>query len=274
MKRKLPVSLVIPCYNRLAQTRNLLLSIEESEFNCEIILVDDASTEDIKNLINEFPVLNINYRRLSVNKGPAYARNVGISMSSHEFVAFTDNDCQVEKSWLIRLYEYISNTSVKVAGVGGKVIGLKNDLYSQYYTYHKILDPWFYQGRYYYLVTANAIFKKSCLKEADGFDESIKLAGGEDPGLCFKLLSKGYELLYCPEAIIRHDYKRGIKQLFRMFYRYGYGCSKQWRTHFGEKRFNPNTGYGGIDIQVPEVAMDVKSNVNILTYIDNKPNKE
>jgi glycosyltransferase involved in cell wall biosynthesis len=248
MKSKLPVSLVIPCYNRLQQTELLLLSIRQSDFECEIIVIDDCSKENLKIVIDKFTDLKIIYYRNEINSGPSFSRNKGIELASCDYIAFTDNDCTVAKDWLIRLHEYISNTKSKVAAVGGKVISKDNNIFSLYFTYHKILDPWYHNGQFYYVVTANAIFKKSALQEVGGFDTAIKKAGGEDPGLCFKLMKNNWEFLYNQDAIIIHDYEKGFSKLFKTFFNYGFGCSVQTKKYFKMPVHIDNGNFGGITL--------------------------
>jgi len=247
MKEKIPVTLIIPTYNRIEQTTQLLNSLSQAKFDCEIIIVDDNSSENINELTKKFQNLEIKYFRNKENFGPAYSRNVGIKNAKYDFVAFTDNDCIVSNDWLLRLYEYIRDSNKKIAGVGGRVIAKGEDIFSKYYTYHKILDPWFYNGRYLYLVTANAIFRKEALKEVNYFDETVKQAGGEDPGLSFKLLNKGYEFLYNPEAVIIHDYDTSLRSFIKIFHKYGFGCSYQVKEHYKNSKFVSNTNYGGIN---------------------------
>jgi GT2 family glycosyltransferase len=244
----LPVSVVIPCYNRAKQTRMLLESFIEANFRCEIIIIDDCSNENIYDLVTELSCLDIRYYRNKMKMGPAYSRNKGIDISTHAYVAFTDNDCLVTENWLIKLHEYISNAKSNVAGVGGRVIGKSNDIISQYFTYHKILDPWYDEGRYLYLVTANAIFKKDLVLKVGGFDVDIKQAGGEDPGLCFKLANEGYQFLYQPEAIIFHDYSKKMGDFYTTFYRYGYGCRKQVDKHYKKISTKQKNNFGGLEI--------------------------
>lgn len=253
MKKKLPVSLIIPCYNRLRQTEELFISICNADFECEIIVVDDCSTQNIKAMTDKFSVLKIIYHRNEKNSGPSFSRNKGIELSSNDYIAFTDNDCTVANDWLIRLHEYISNAKSKVVAVGGKVISKNKDLVSLYFTYHKILDPWYHKGQFYYVVTANAIFKKTALTEVNGFDTTIKKAGGEDPGLCFKLMQKGYEFLYNPDAIIIHDYDKSILKLYKTFFNYGFGCSLQTKKYFKMPEHIDNGNFGGIKLEQTDV---------------------
>ncbi len=247
MKKFLPVSLIIPCYNRLYQTRNLLDSLSSSDYACQIIIVDDCSTDDLKCLIGKYDFANLVYLRNASNKGPAYSRNAGIKVAKYDYLAFTDNDCMVASDWLIKLYDSIRLSDDNIAGVGGKVIAKNNDLISLYYVYHKILDPWFYNGQYLYLVTANAIFKKESLFRVDCFDDTLSIPGGEDPGMCFKLINEGYRFAYNPEAIIRHDFSKCLIDFIKTFYRYGLGCSYQSKKYFKEIEFTCNDKYAGIN---------------------------
>jgi GT2 family glycosyltransferase len=245
MKMEFPVSIVIPVYNRLKKTTNLLDSLAAASFSCEIIIVDDNSTDDLESLINRFTgSLNIKYIRNKANMGPSFSRNIGIKNSSYNFVAFTDNDCVVSNDWMQRMYEYIRDASSNIAGIGGRTLAYGDDLISQYYEYNKILDPWFDNGRCLYIVSANAIFKKDILEKVGGFDENIKKAGGEDVGLCFKIINVGYELLYNPDAIIYHDFDNSIINLWKTFYRYGQGCRAQYERYYKSTDYK-NIGYAG-----------------------------
>lgn len=142
-------------------------------------------------------------------------------------MAFTDNDCEVHPEWARQLAVYLRDAPSRVAGVGGRVIATGQDAFSRYFDYHKTLDPFLQGGRFLYLVTANAAFRKAALEEVGGFDEDLRSPGGEDPGLCFKLLARGHEMHYRPEALVRHHYRSSMWDFVRTFYRYGRGCRVQ-----------------------------------------------
>ncbi len=242
MKKELLVSLVVPVYNRIDKTKNLLDSIRNLDSRCEIIIVDDCSTDDIKSLVEEcHPSLDIKYIRNQSNKGPSYSRNIGIKTAKNDFIAFTDNDCILSPSWIDNLYEYISNSPSSIAGVGGRTLSYRKNMLSEYYEYHKILDPWFHAGKCMYLVTANCIFRKSVLSKVGYFDENIVWAGGEDVGLSFKVVNEGFSLAYYPEAIVYHDFENSILNFYKTFFKYGFGCRIQYKKYFNEKMYQkPN----------------------------------
>jgi len=241
----LPVSLVIPCYERPHDTTDLLLALKEADFSCEVIVVDDASPNSLAPVVSQFPEMDIRYIRLEKNQGPAAARNAGVECSKFDLVAFTDNDCLPSMDWLVHLFQAIHDAPARIAGVGGRVAAAGKDVISEYYDYHKILDPWFYRGQHYYITTANAVFRRHLLRLVGGFDETVKAAGGEDPGLCFKLLNAGYSLGYAPQAVVTHRYQPTLRSFMRTFFRYGHGCAGQAARHYKAPTFYANDGFAG-----------------------------
>jgi GT2 family glycosyltransferase len=226
--RTLPLSVVIPCYGRLELTRRMVSSLAASPDRFQVILVDDASPEPLERALEGFESrLDLEYLRQPRRRGPAAARNRAIAAARHPFIAFTDNDCIVRPDWARELATHLQDASPKVAGVGGRTLAVGTDVISRYYSYHKLLDPYLNQGRYLYVVTANCAFRRSALEEVDGFDEDLLQPGGEDPGLCFKLLERGYLLNYRPEAIVHHHYRPGLVDFMRTLFRYGKGCRLQ-----------------------------------------------
>src|SRR5258708_17094704 len=83
-------SIVIPTYNRPQLLRSAVESARAAGTDVEIIVVDDASTEETASVCRELS--DLKYIRLERNQGVAGARNVGILASSSEFIAFLDDD--------------------------------------------------------------------------------------------------------------------------------------------------------------------------------------
>ena len=111
----------------------------------------------------------------------------------------------------------------EIAGIGGKVCHYQKNTVSEYYSYHRILEPPRYNQ---YLVTANACYLKKCLLEVQGFDETHKYPGGEDNGLSFKLANRGYIFGFEKDMIVMHDYRTSLFSFLKTFYRYGKGCAE------------------------------------------------
>jgi glycosyltransferase involved in cell wall biosynthesis len=87
------VSVVIPHHNdsdTLAAALNSALG--QSVSNLEVILVDDASTENIDGVVAGIGDGRLRIIRHDRNRGAAAARNTGIAAARGEFIAFLDAD--------------------------------------------------------------------------------------------------------------------------------------------------------------------------------------
>jgi glycosyltransferase involved in cell wall biosynthesis len=87
------VSVVIPTYNRghcITACIDSVLAQTLGDF--EIIVVDDASSDDTKDRVAAFADPRVSYLALASNQGGAAARNTGIRRARGQFVAFLDSD--------------------------------------------------------------------------------------------------------------------------------------------------------------------------------------
>ena len=93
MSNKL-VSVIIPVFNGRDHIKEALLSVlDQSYSNIEIIIVDDASTDHTKNIIDSISNLkSLKYIRHSMNQGTSAARNTGFLHAKGDFIALLDQD--------------------------------------------------------------------------------------------------------------------------------------------------------------------------------------
>ena len=84
------VSVIIATYNRPHLLPRAIESARAAGTNVEIIVVDDASTDETARVCKDFS--NISYVRAERNYGVAGARNLGILASSGEYICFLDDD--------------------------------------------------------------------------------------------------------------------------------------------------------------------------------------
>ena len=88
--RLIRVSIVIPCYNHAHFLTDALQSaVNQSWPNCEIVVVDDGSTDDSSDVAARFPDVTVIQQE---NKGLAAARNAGLRASHGDIVIFLDAD--------------------------------------------------------------------------------------------------------------------------------------------------------------------------------------
>ncbi|MEB3280997.1 MAG: glycosyltransferase family A protein [Lyngbya sp.] len=110
------LSAVIPTYNRARLICTSLTSvINQSYKNLEIIVVDDGSTDNTKEVVESINDPRINYIHCSSNQGGATARNIGIDAAKGEYIAFLDSDdAWVPKKLEIQLNEILKHPHPEV----------------------------------------------------------------------------------------------------------------------------------------------------------------
>ncbi|MEK6805806.1 MAG: glycosyltransferase family A protein [Pseudomonadota bacterium] len=87
------VTVVMPTHNRARLLRRAIISIlTQSYRNLELIVVDDASTDDTNETVRAFADPRLRYIRLDHNRRAAAARNIGIREAKGELIAFQDDD--------------------------------------------------------------------------------------------------------------------------------------------------------------------------------------
>lgn len=208
------VSVIIPTYNRgnvIGKTINSVLA--QTYGNVEVIIVDDASSDNTEEVVSRYEDKRIKYYRNTENLGPSGTRNVGIKYAKSEFVAFIDSDVTWDAEKLEKQIELISGKEcaacycrVKRKTPNGELIsitpdedekigGLSGDIYRLLLD-HNVVD------------TSAVIIKKKVLNEFNGFEQSIHAL--EDYEL-FLRISKKYEFAFWDEILVESiDYGDGV----------------------------------------------------------------
>ena len=214
------VSIIIPVYDKWQFTYNCLFSLKKntSGVKYEIIIVDNASTDDTGRLFSE-KVQNVTYHRNDANLGFAKACNQGAAKAKGKYIVFLNNDTVPLTEWLTALIGELGHNPV--AGiVGSKLIypnGMiqhagvifpdnNNPLHPQ--QIQKNLKSWNHRKVnkkiMFRAVTGACIaMRKKLFTEVRGFDEDY-LNSYEDTDLCFKVAALGYSIIYCPESQLIH----------------------------------------------------------------------
>ena len=87
------VSVVLPTRNRAHTLRRATDSVLDQSYDrLELIVVDDASTDDTEAVVNEINDPRVRYIRLDNSRGGSGARNVGLQQAKGDLIAFQDSD--------------------------------------------------------------------------------------------------------------------------------------------------------------------------------------
>lgn len=86
------VSVIIPTYNRSETIKNAINSVlQQSYQNLEVLLVDDASKDDTKQVVESIKDPRVQYYRNDKQMGANISRNVGITHAKGTYIAFCDS---------------------------------------------------------------------------------------------------------------------------------------------------------------------------------------
>lgn len=191
------LSIVIPAYNEeefIGDCLNSILhEIEGKNYDLEIVVVNNASTDRTREIITSFPGVRLVDEP---NKGLVKARCAGCLASKGELVANIDADTRMTKGWIDKVFEEFSRNE-KLVGLSGPFI---------YYDLSKqaraAVKAFYYMGFFSYLLNryvlgvgsmlqgGNFVIKRSALEAIGGFNSEFDF-WGEDTDLARRLAKVG-----------------------------------------------------------------------------------
>lgn len=208
------VSLIIPVYNAekfIGRCLEKLMNQYYPKENLEIIVVDNASTDNSASIIKSF---NVKYS-FCPKKGPSSARNQGINEANGEYLLFIDSDCLADRFLVfnhIQMHLKLEQSYPLIKVVGGGISGFNANFWAvcddlcSWYLYHPALKPKVVAT---YHPTANLSIAKIIINEIGMFDEEHLIA--EDVLFCNKLITKGYLIYFEPKAKVQHINRTSFK---------------------------------------------------------------
>jgi glycosyltransferase involved in cell wall biosynthesis len=109
-------SIITPSFNRAYCLWKSIQSVLKQTYPFfELIIVDDASTDDTEKLLKEFTDPRIKYIKNKENLGASASRNIGLENANNEYIAYIDSDNIWHDDFLETYVKAIkSNTDKKV----------------------------------------------------------------------------------------------------------------------------------------------------------------
>lgn len=110
------LSILMPCYNVEKYIHESILSILDQDFiNFELIILDDASTDSTVDIVNTFDDQRIKLFINKTNLGVAKTRNLLLSYSKGNFIAFFDSDdISLKDRFFIQINYLLENPSIDI----------------------------------------------------------------------------------------------------------------------------------------------------------------
>jgi glycosyltransferase involved in cell wall biosynthesis len=210
------VSVIIPVFNDNERLKICLEALENQTYPkhlYEVIVVDNASTEDVKIVVSLFEQACMVYED---RPGSYAARNKGVSVAKGEILAFTDSDCIPASNWIEKGVENLLNTP-NCGLVAGKIdFFFRNPEQPTPVELYESINLSFEQEvnirEKHFGVTANLFTFKSVIDKIGPFNSDLKSGGDKQWGE--KVFASGYKQVYADDVSIKHPARYSFTQLY------------------------------------------------------------
>jgi glycosyltransferase involved in cell wall biosynthesis len=223
------VSIIIPSYNRFEYLQNAIHSCKTQTYvNKEIVVVDDASTDERYQNYDWKDMKDINYLRFEVNNRIKYnigcanglTRNEGIKISNGEYLAFLDDDdyyfsnkIEIQVT-LMKKYGYLFSSTNLLKGNGKYSDNIKKEYFHDK-VFGKQIDNGLYELSLQTIFRENKIALSSVIIHRNIYDEygGFDLGVNEDYSYWKKIIHK-YRCLYIDQPLLYYDLNHGDGKLY------------------------------------------------------------
>jgi glycosyltransferase involved in cell wall biosynthesis len=223
------ISVILCTYNRAERLKLTLASLAKmsipAELSWELIIVDNNSSDETKNVVFEFAIGSawpVQYV-FEAHQGLSRARNRGMQQAGGDILAFTDDDCVVAPTWITSIQnEFISD--IDLNGLGGRVLlydeldhNTRSRRYEERTTFTSL------RQLFKLIPGCNMAFRRQVFKEVQEFDPALgagtQFHSAEDSDFLYRAFLKSFKMIHAPDVIVYHNHGRRTAEQTRALHR-------------------------------------------------------
>lgn len=209
------LSVIMPVYNEEKTISEVIEKVKSTKINNitkEIIVVDDFSTDNTRNILKKIKdkSIKILYHKKNMGKGASII--TGIKNSSGDIILIQDADLEYSPNEYERLLKPIINNNAKVV-YGSRLDSIRNNIKNMYKLHYignmllTLITNLLYNAKITDMETGYKVFKREVLQninlKAKRFDF--------EPEVTAKILKKGYKIYEVPINFLGRKFDEGKK---------------------------------------------------------------
>ena len=194
------VSVIIPCFNQGEYIADSIESVINQTYkNIEIVIVNDGSTDNSSEIINDQAKKydNILFLDEKENQGVVNARNLAVEKSSGEYILPLDADDTIEPTYVEKAVKILDeNPDIGIVYCKARLFGTKNEEW---------ILPKFDINDFLYdnCIFCTALFRKSDFLKVNGYNKNMQY-GYEDWDLWMSLVENGVKVYRINEILFNY----------------------------------------------------------------------
>lgn len=219
------ISIIVPVYNRADEIDEFLgsCSMQKSK-NFEVIIVDDGSTDNLKEIVEKYkPKLDI-YYFYEQNRGPGAARNMGMDKANGRWFVFIDSDCTISPDYIANLEAHLKKEDFDAFGGPDTY---REDflpfLKAVNYSMTSFIGTGGTRGSKksvtkYYPRSFNMGIKREVYERIGGMKD---LRHGQDMEFSNRIYKADFKVKFFPDVFVYHRRRTNLRRFFKQIFNWG-----------------------------------------------------
>jgi glycosyltransferase involved in cell wall biosynthesis len=215
------LSVVIAAYDAAGTIGDQLRALLDQDWDgsWEIVVADNGSGDKTRQIVERAAASDSRVRLVdsSDRRGPAHARNVGVSHARGPSIAFCDADDMVGEGWLAAMGEAMRLSSMVTGPQEHE--RLNPEWLHGIYGTAPASELQTFSGIFAFGPAANLGIHRELFEQLGGFDASLTV--GEDIDLCLRAWLRGERPEFVAGAVVHYRYRERLRDLWHQAVQYG-----------------------------------------------------